>query len=88
VKTEDLADARWPVRNREALWTYLATPFILTFDGVRIEETQPWRVGSEQWWTVYLESASSCRLLVQESPAVAEVLQTAAPEAGGSNANQ
>jgi hypothetical protein len=28
-----------------------------------------------QWWTVSLESASSCCPLVQESPSVAEVLQ-------------
>jgi hypothetical protein len=35
--------------NGEALWTYLTTPFVLTCDGVRVEETAPWREGSEQW---------------------------------------
>jgi hypothetical protein len=31
----------------EALWTYLATPFLLAMEGVQVEETQPWREGSE-----------------------------------------
>jgi hypothetical protein len=35
--------------NGEALWTYLTTPFLLTMDGVRIEETEPWQEGSETW---------------------------------------
>src|ERR1700757_2275176 len=35
--------------NGEALWTYLTTPFLLAMDGVRIEETEPWREGSETW---------------------------------------
>ena len=25
------------------LWTYLTTPFLLAMDGVRVEETEPWR---------------------------------------------
>src|SRR5215469_12727376 len=29
--------------NGEALWTYLTTPFLLAMDGVRVEETEPWR---------------------------------------------
>ena len=35
--------------NGEALWTYLATPFAFTMDGVRVEETAPWREGKETW---------------------------------------
>ncbi|HEU5238186.1 MAG TPA: hypothetical protein VFU37_13705 [Pyrinomonadaceae bacterium] len=33
--------------NGEALWTYLTTPFLLAMDGVRVEETEPWRDGGE-----------------------------------------
>ena len=33
----------------EALWTYLATPFILEMEAVRIEEIEPWREGDEVW---------------------------------------
>ena len=33
----------------EALWTYLTTPFLLTMNGVRVEETEPWREGTETW---------------------------------------
>jgi hypothetical protein len=35
--------------NGEAVWTYLTTPFLLVMDGVRIEETEPWREGAETW---------------------------------------
>lgn len=35
--------------NGEALWTYLTTPFLLAMDGVRVDETEPWRQGSETW---------------------------------------
>ena len=35
--------------NGEALWTYLTTPFLLTMDGVQVEETEPWREGAETW---------------------------------------
>jgi hypothetical protein len=35
--------------NGEALWTYFTTPFLLALDGVRVEETEPWRQGSETW---------------------------------------
>jgi hypothetical protein len=35
--------------NGEALWTYLTTPFLLTLDGVRVEETESWREGSQKW---------------------------------------
>lgn len=33
----------------EALWTYLTTPFLLSMNGVRVEETEPWREGTETW---------------------------------------
>ena len=33
--------------NGEALWTYLTTPFLLMMNGVRVEETEPWREGTE-----------------------------------------
>ncbi len=29
--------------NGEALWTYLATPFAFAMDGIRVEETAPWK---------------------------------------------
>ena len=35
--------------NGEAVWTYLTTPFLLGMDGVRVEETEPWREGIETW---------------------------------------
>jgi hypothetical protein len=35
--------------NGEAVWTYLTTPFLLAMDGVRVEETEPWREGEETW---------------------------------------
>ena len=35
--------------NGEAMWTYLTSPFLLAKDGVRVEETEPWREGSETW---------------------------------------
>ena len=35
--------------NGEALWTYLTTPFLLAMDGVRVEETEPWREAGETW---------------------------------------
>jgi len=35
--------------NGEAMWTYLTTPFLLAMDGVRVEETEPWREGQETW---------------------------------------
>jgi hypothetical protein len=31
------------------LWTYLTTPFLLAMGGVRVEETESWREGSEMW---------------------------------------
>ena len=35
--------------NGEAVWTYLTSPFLLANDGVRVEETEPWREGSDTW---------------------------------------
>lgn len=35
--------------NGEALWTYLTTPFLLTMNGVGVEEIEPWHEGSETW---------------------------------------
>lgn len=35
--------------NGYAMWTYLSTPFLLAMDGVRVEETEPWREGEETW---------------------------------------
>ena len=35
--------------NGEAVWTYLTTPFLLAMEGVRVEETEPWREGEETW---------------------------------------
>src|SRR6516164_5458072 len=35
--------------NGEALWTYLTTPFVFAMNGVRTEETEPWKEGAETW---------------------------------------
>jgi len=35
--------------NGEAVWTYLTTPFLLAGHGVHVEETEPWKEGSETW---------------------------------------
>lgn len=35
--------------NGYAMWTYLTTPFLLAMDGVRVEESEPWREGAETW---------------------------------------
>lgn len=35
--------------NGEALWTYLATPFVLATEGVSVEEIQPWQEDNERW---------------------------------------
>src|SRR5580704_7027170 len=35
--------------NGEAVWTYLTTPFLLAMNGVRVEETEDWREGTETW---------------------------------------
>src|SRR5262244_3357444 len=33
--------------NGEALWTYLTTPFAFAMNGVRAEEAEPWKEGTE-----------------------------------------
>lgn len=45
--------------NGEALWTYLTTPFVLTMDGVRVYETEPWQEGGETWRVLRAEFPSS-----------------------------
>jgi hypothetical protein len=35
--------------NGEAVWNYVTTLFLLAMEGVRVEETEPWREGSEAW---------------------------------------
>jgi hypothetical protein len=32
-----------------AMWNYLTTPLLLTREGVRVEEGDPWREGDEEW---------------------------------------
>jgi hypothetical protein len=32
-----------------AMWNYLTTPLLLTRDGVRLAEGQPWRQGDQEW---------------------------------------
>ena len=32
-----------------AMWNYLTTPLLLTVDGVRVREGEPWPAGAEQW---------------------------------------
>lgn len=54
--------------NGEALWTYLTTPFLLAMDGVRVEEGEPWREGSETWRVLRADFPGSIEThsLVQE----------------------
>jgi hypothetical protein len=54
--------------NGEALWTYFTTPFLLTMDGVRVEETEPWREGAETWRVLraYFPGAIETHSLVQD----------------------
>jgi len=54
--------------NGEALWTYLTTPFLLAMDGVRVEETEPWREGSETWRVLraYFPGSIETHSLVQD----------------------
>ena len=33
----------------EALWTYLASPFLYTYPGFESEEIEPWHEGGEEW---------------------------------------
>jgi hypothetical protein len=54
--------------NGEALWTYLTTPFLLAMDGVRVEETEPWREGEETWRVLraYFPGSIETHNLVQD----------------------
>ena len=54
--------------NGEALWTYLTTPFLLAMDGVRVEETEPWREGAETWRVLraYFPGSVETHCLVQD----------------------
>ena len=54
--------------NGEAMWTYLTSPFLLAKDGVRVEETEPWREGSETWRVLraYFPDSIETHNLVQD----------------------
>jgi hypothetical protein len=54
--------------NGEALWTYLTTPFLLAMDGVRVEETEPWRDGAETWHVLraYFPGSIETHSLIQD----------------------
>jgi hypothetical protein len=54
--------------NGEALWTYLTTPFLLAMEGVRVEETEPWREGEETWRVLraYFPGSIETHNLVQD----------------------
>ncbi len=54
--------------NGEALWTYLTTPFLLTMDGVSVQETEPWREGPETWPVLraYFPGSIETHSLVQD----------------------
>jgi len=54
--------------NGEAMWTYLTTPFLLAMDGVRVEETEPWREGTETWRVLraYFPGSIETHSLVQD----------------------
>jgi len=38
-----------------AFWTYLTVPFLLAWDGVRVEETGPWQENGETWRRLRVE---------------------------------
>jgi hypothetical protein len=54
--------------NGEALWTYLTIPFLLTMDGVRVEETESWREGAETWRVMraYFPGSIETHSLIQD----------------------
>jgi len=54
--------------NGEAVWTYLTTPFLLAMDGVRVEETEPWREGEEIWRVLraYFPGSIETHCLIQD----------------------
>ena len=42
-----------------AMWTYLNTPFVLSWPGVQTEEIEPWQSGSETWRRLAVRFPSS-----------------------------
>ena len=54
--------------NGYAMWTYLNTPFLLAMDGVRVEETETWREGTETWRVLraYFPGSIETHSLVQD----------------------
>jgi hypothetical protein len=54
--------------NGYALWTYQTTPFLLAMDGVRVEETEAWREGTETWRVLraYFPGSIETHSLVQD----------------------
>jgi hypothetical protein len=54
--------------NGEAVWTYLTTPFLLAKEGVRVEETEPWREGAETWRVLraYFPGSIETHSLIQD----------------------
>ncbi len=54
--------------NGEAVWTYLTTPFLLAMEGVRVEETEPWREGAETWRVLraYFPGSIETHSLIQD----------------------
>ncbi|WP_119302308.1 hypothetical protein [Dongia deserti] len=54
--------------NGAALWTYLTTPFLLAINGVRVEEMEPWREGTETWSVLraYFPGSIETHCLVQD----------------------
>lgn len=54
--------------NGYALWAYLTMPFLLAMDGLRVEETEPWREGAETWRVLraYFPDAVETHSLMQD----------------------
>jgi hypothetical protein len=41
--------------NGYAMWTYLTTPFFMTFSGFKISEIEPWQEKNEKWYGIKVE---------------------------------
>src|SRR5580658_8311103 len=54
--------------NGYALWTYLTTPFLLAMNGVRAQEIESWREGTETWRVLraYFPGSVETHSLVQD----------------------
>jgi hypothetical protein len=54
--------------NGYALWAYLTTHFLLAMDGVRVEETEAWREGTETWRVLraYFPGSIETHSLIQD----------------------